>query len=168
MWLRRTQPLFVKDFLNCMRPLVASAGECVARDHDLGLCLYVLQEGTCRRFLEVTPLCDPSDNREADVDQQETPSSGRFGDVDSDDSTRALPFGPSARAVHVTVAGPGTIGFTVAQQGGEGGEKSEGQSTLCAPLFRVCSLQVRLASQGTTFADRLTCLSFSSVAQVVC
>lgn len=63
-FLRQAPPLFAKDLLACLRPFAASNGECITRDTDLGLCLYFLESGGARRYLELE-VSEPNDANSA-------------------------------------------------------------------------------------------------------
>ena len=116
-FLRVHPPMFVKDVLQCMKSFTCNAGDYINRDQDMGLCLFLLETGTVKRYLEVCPTMTSLIERASQVtpsDVKKPPfSRSSSTDVEAQLGTPlelalslALPLGFSVEWVHI----PGSKG----------------------------------------------------------
>ena len=53
--LNSNAPTFVASLLPCMKPFSVQAKEIIARENDLGMCLFILETGTAKQYIPITP-----------------------------------------------------------------------------------------------------------------
>jgi CRP-like cAMP-binding protein len=116
-FLRVHPPMFVKDVLQCMKSFTCNAGDYINRDQDMGLCLFLLESGTVKRYLEVCPSMTSLIERasQATTSDVSKPPFSRSSSTEVEAQlgtplelalSLALPLGFSVEWVHI----PGTKG----------------------------------------------------------
>lgn len=48
-FLKQSPPIFVKELLQYMKPFCVNVGDYIARDADMGTCLFILESGRAKR-----------------------------------------------------------------------------------------------------------------------